>query len=50
MNPDSDSKGVNIKPVELLKLHEKSMSRILDIVKMNDAKVVILGAFGRGAF
>ena len=28
MNPDSDSKGVNIKPVELLKLHEKRMSRI----------------------
>lgn len=28
MNSDSDSKGVNIKPVELLKLHEKRMSQI----------------------
>lgn len=50
MNPNSGSKGVNIKPIELLELHKKRMSRILDIVKANDAEVVILGAFGCGAF
>lgn len=50
MNPDSGSKAVNIKPSELLDLHKKRMSRILDIVKANGAEVVILGAFGCGAF
>lgn len=50
MNPDSGSKAVNIKPSELLELHKKRMSRILDIAKVNGAEVVILGAFGCGAF
>ena len=50
MNPDSGSKAVNIKPSELLELHKKRMSRILDIAKANGAEVVILGAFGCGAF
>lgn len=50
MNPGSGSKGISIKPVELLELHKKRMSRILDIAKSNGAEVVILGAFGCGAF
>ena len=50
MNPDSGSKAVSIKPSELLELHKKRMSRILDIAKANGAEVVILGAFGCGAF
>ena len=50
MNPDSGSKAVTMKPSELLELHKKRVSRILDIVKANSAEVVILGAFGCGAF
>lgn len=50
MNPGSGSKAVNIKPGELLELHKKRMGRILDIVKANGVEVVILGAFGCGAF
>lgn len=50
MNPGSGSKAVNIKPDELLELHKKRMSRILDIVKANGVEVIILGAFGCGAF
>lgn len=50
MNPDSGNKAVSIKPSELLKLHKKRMSRVLDIAKMNGAEVMILGAFGCGAF
>lgn len=50
MNPDSGSKAVSIKPGELLELHKKRIGRILDIAKANGAEVVILGAFGCGAF
>lgn len=50
MNADSGSKAVNIKSGELLDLHKKRISRILDIVRANGAEVVILGAFGCGAF
>lgn len=50
MNPDSGNKAVSIKPSELLELHKKRMSRVLDIAKMNGAEVMILGAFGCGAF
>lgn len=49
-NPDSGSRAVSIKQGDLLKLHKKRMSRILDIAKGNGADVVILGAFGCGAF
>lgn len=50
MNPSSGDKAVHIKPSELLELHKKRMSRVLDIVSQNGAEVVILGAFGCGAF
>lgn len=49
MNPDSGSK-VTIKPSKLLELHIKRMRRILDIAKANKEEVMILGAFGCGAF
>lgn len=52
---DIDSDSVESKPVELTdeelkKLHIKRMSRILDIAKTEKEDVVILGAFGCGAF
>lgn len=50
MNPDSGDKAVSIKPSELLELHKKRVRRILDIAGQNSAEVVILGAFGCGAF
>lgn len=50
MNPDSGSNAVSIKPSELLELHKRRTSRILDILKKYGAEVVILGAFGCGAF
>lgn len=50
MNPDSGNKAVSIRPSELLELHKKRMSRILDIASLNDAEVMVLGAFGCGAF
>lgn len=50
MNPDSGSKAVSIKRDDLMELHKKRMSRVLDIVKRHGVEVVILGAFGCGAF
>lgn len=50
MNPDSGDRAVSIKPSELLELHKKRISRVLDIASLNGAEVVILGAFGCGAF
>lgn len=50
MNPDSGNKAVSVKPSELLELHKKRISRILDIAGKYGAEVVILGAFGCGAF
>jgi len=35
---------------KLLKIHEKRLSRILDVAALNEEEVVILGAFGCGAF
>lgn len=50
MNPGSGDTAVSIKPNELIELHKKRMSRILDIASLYDAEAVILGAFGCGAF
>ena len=50
MNPDSGDKAVSIKPSALLELHKKRISRVLDIASLNGVEVVILGAFGCGAF
>lgn len=50
MNPDSGKKSVRIKDKDLKALHEKRMRHILDIAKKEKEDVVILGAFGCGAF
>ncbi len=50
MNPDSGSKKADIQPADLLALHKKRISRVLDIAVANGAEVMILGAFGCGAF
>ena len=50
MNPDSGKKSVRITDKDLKALHEKRMRHILDIAKKEKEDVVILGAFGCGAF
>ncbi|MCD7751271.1 MAG: TIGR02452 family protein [Lachnospiraceae bacterium] len=50
MNPGSSSRAVKIKDSALAALHEKRADRILKIAKAHHAQVVILGAFGCGAF
>lgn len=50
MNPDSGNRAVSIKPSELLDLHMKRIRRVLEIAKRNKEEVLILGAFGCGAF
>jgi uncharacterized protein (TIGR02452 family) len=50
MNPGDARKAAAIKPNDLLNLHMKRMRRILDIAKANKEDVMILGAFGCGAF
>ena len=49
-NPADGVVPVTITDVELLALHEKRLRRILDVAKANHVEVVILGAFGCGAF
>lgn len=50
MNPGSGNQKAVISREELKMLHRKRMSRILEIARENQAEVVILGAFGCGAF
>lgn len=50
MNPNSGVKKVKFTDEELRNLHIKRMRRILDIAKAEKEDVVILGAFGCGAF
>lgn len=50
MNMGDGNKKVNISEKELLALHENRVSRILDIAAAGENEVVILGAFGCGAF
>lgn len=50
MNPGDGRVAVKITDKELLELHEKRMRRILNIAAANENEVVILGAFGCGAF
>lgn len=52
-NPYNQNDGVRkvkISDKELLEIHEKRLRRILDVAAYNDDEVVILGAFGCGAF
>lgn len=49
MNPGY-GKPVKVTPSELLEIHKKRGSHILDIAAANGAAAVVLGAFGCGAF
>lgn len=50
MNQGDGNKAVKVSDKELLKIHEKRLTRILDIALLEGNEVVILGAFGCGAF
>lgn len=50
MNPSDGNTAVRISQKELQALHEKRMRKVLDIAWKNGNEVVILGAFGCGAF
>lgn len=50
MNPDAGSKAVEIGKDELRKLHKKRIGRIMDIAECFGVQVMIVGAFGCGAF
>lgn len=50
MNPNAGIKPVKLSDEELKELHIKRMRRILDIAKREKEDVIILGAFGCGAF
>ena len=49
-NKNDGYKRAKVSDIELLELHEKRLKRILDVAVDNDDEVVILGAFGCGAF
>lgn len=50
MNPDSGDKAVKISQRDLLELHKSRIRRVLDIALTSNEEVLILGAFGCGAF
>jgi len=49
-NQNNGDHGVKVSDRELLEIHKKRLTRILDVAALNNAEVVILGAFGCGAF
>ena len=49
-NSGDGDRQVLLKDSELQKIHEKRLRRILDVALMEGNDVVILGAFGCGAF
>lgn len=49
-NPSDGDKAPDITPEDLLALHEKRGRQILSAAVANGAQVIILGAFGCGAF
>ena len=49
-NKDNGNWAAKVSDRELLEIHKKRLTRILDIAVLNGAEVVILGAFGCGAF
>lgn len=48
-NPD-DGEAVKISDDELYNIHEKRLRRIMDVAALHRCEVIILGAFGCGAF
>lgn len=50
MNPGDGNVAVRIKRTELQRLHEKRMRKVMEIAASNGNEVIILGAFGCGAF
>lgn len=50
MNPNAGSKVITLKDSEIRNLHVKRMRKILEIAKKEKEDVIILGAFGCGAF
>lgn len=49
-NQNNGDHAVKVSDRELLEIHKKRLTRILDVAALNNAEVVILGAFGCGAF
>jgi len=49
-NSGDGNKAVKITDKELLEIHEKRLRRILDVAEAEGNEIVILGAFGCGAF
>lgn len=49
-NSGDGNNAVKISDKKLLEIHKKRLRRILDVAVMNENEVVILGAFGCGAF
>ena len=49
-NQNNGDHAVKVSDRELLEIHKKRLTRILDVAALNGAEVVILGAFGCGAF
>lgn len=50
MNVGDGDEQIQITDKELLALHEKRLTRILDVAVKNGNEIVVLGAFGCGAF
>ena len=50
MNSSDGSHSISISNEDLQKLHEKRMERVFQIAMAKGAEVLILGAFGCGAF
>lgn len=49
-NTGDGNKAIKVSNEELQRIHEKRLRRILDLAVMNGNEVVLLGAFGCGAF
>jgi uncharacterized protein (TIGR02452 family) len=50
MNPNAGEKAADLGEDELLELHLRRVERIFRVAAANGAEVLILGAFGCGAF
>ncbi len=49
-NSGDGAKAINISDKQLLEIHEKRLRRMLDVALAQGAEVIVLGAFGCGAF